>query len=131
MYIKLILPFFSFPLRSFSSFLVYFFLWSLAANTHGQWGTTVPLAPESSEFKIETNFFSSFSGEKISIQSLKLSYEYEDVKIPGDNDMDMVVARRFDPSVFSQKSPLIGFGGVWKIDLPAITIRKIDGMSVI
>jgi len=66
-------------------FLIIFFFILFSEKVHGYQRQTYIIAPQS--------FISDFPNEKISIQALNLTMEYNDVVIPGNAGMDIVVTR--------------------------------------
>ncbi|MCW9001073.1 MAG: hypothetical protein OQK04_20345, partial [Kangiellaceae bacterium] len=87
-------------------------------------------AEEEPEFELTTpkDYISDFPNENISVQSLDLTFSYEDIKLPGNNDMDLIVERNYKRSSYR---PYVGFGiNGWYPELPYITTGNNTANSI-
>ncbi|MEM7082082.1 MAG: RHS repeat-associated core domain-containing protein [Pseudomonadota bacterium] len=65
-----------------------------------------------------------FPGENIELASLKLSYDFEDVRIPGPNGLDIVVGRKYRQAGSKTVTHLAGFGDNFEFKVPFIAVAE-------
>ncbi|NOX50154.1 MAG: RHS repeat protein, partial [Gammaproteobacteria bacterium] len=74
-------------------------------------GTNITLPPQ---------VIGDFEWEDIALPSFELAFNYEDIRIPGPPNMDLILRRRYHLSEYSSVS---GFGAYWSIDKPSIRLQ--------
>ena len=84
--------------------------------------------PEEFELTTTKNYISDFPNEVVAVQDLKLGFNYTDISIPGNNGLDLKIARDY---VRSSWRPYVGFGiNGWYPEIPYIITTNDTSNSI-
>jgi len=108
--------------NTITNILAIFFATFLSFYAHGEIGTESDI-----EFTMPREYVSDFPNELIAVQSLGLSFVYNDFYIPGPNGMDIEIIRQREE--YSRTLPhhkLANFSSKWFLNLSSISVLKND-----